>query len=146
MAKDNYLDLFDCQQKAIDHCVWLNFKYRIAKIQFGIIPHPNNKWAVCEEATANEMKMPFIDILPKDYAKMDYDKIRQLRMENDPLPHLEEISGLFSTIDGEILRFILHSKIPLEKLIRFELAGRGYDENHRWCGFTKSFEIWLDDN
>ena len=30
--KDPYLDLFDEKQKAIDHALWLNFKYRIAKI------------------------------------------------------------------------------------------------------------------
>ena len=30
MKKDNFLDVFDDQQKAIDHAMWLNFKYRIA--------------------------------------------------------------------------------------------------------------------
>jgi hypothetical protein len=36
--------------------------------------------------------------------------------------------------------------MPVEKLIRFELAGRGFDKNHRWVGFSKSFKIWLDNN
>jgi hypothetical protein len=49
-------------------------------------------------------------------------------------------------MDGKILRYILYAKIPLEKLIRFELAGRGFDENHRWVGFEKANEIWLQDN
>ncbi|KGL59141.1 hypothetical protein [Polaribacter sp. Hel1_85] len=62
-------------------------------------------------------------------------------MDKYPLPHLEEINVMLSTVDGEILGFILHSKIPLEKLIRFELAGRGFDENHRWVGFEKANEI-----
>ena len=143
MEKDNYLDIFDSKEKAIHHCIWLNFKYRIAKIKFGIINGPNNNFAVVEEATANEMEMTFLNILPKDYSAMDYDVIRHLRMDRDPLPHLEQINGMLSTMDGEILRFIIHSKIPLEKLIRFELGGRGFDENHRWCGFNKSYEIWL---
>lgn len=143
MKSDNYLDVFDSKEKAIDHCIWLNFKYRIAKIKFGVLPHPKRMWAVCEEATANEMGISFLENIPTDYADMGYDAIRQLRMDGNPLPHLEEISGMLSTMDGEILRFILLSKIPIEKLIRFELGGRGYDENHRWVGFSKSFEIWL---
>ena len=57
MQKDNYLDLFDKKQKAVDHCLWLNFKYRIAGIRFGVIDGPDNNFAVCEEATAREMEM-----------------------------------------------------------------------------------------
>ncbi len=67
-------------------------------------------------------------------------------MDEDPLPFWEELTGVFAIMDGELLRYILHSKIPLEKLIRFELAARGFDKNHRWVGFSKSFKIWLDDN
>jgi len=53
---------------------------------------------------------------------------------------------MISTVDGEILRFILDTKIPLNNLIRHELALRGFDKNHRWCGFDKAREIWLDEN
>lgn len=143
MKNDNYLDLFDSKKKAIDHAMWLNFKYRIAKIKFGVIHGPDNNWAVLEEANAEEMEMSFLDILPKDYSEMTYDNIRHIKMEPDALPFWDAITGMFSIADGEILRFILHAKIPLEKLIRHELAGRGYDENHRWCGFDKASEIWL---
>ena len=124
----------------------MNFKYRIAGIRFGIIGGPDNTFAVCEQATAEEMKMPFLDILPKDYAEMSYDEMRHIRMDKEPLPHLEALMSHFSTMDGEILRYILYAKIPLEKLIRFELADRGFDENHRWVGFEKANEIWLHDN
>jgi len=75
MKNDNYLDLFDSKQKAIDHAMWLNFKYRISKIKFGVIHDPNNNWAVCEEATAQEMKMTFLDVLPKDYSNMNYPEL-----------------------------------------------------------------------
>jgi len=143
MKKDNYLDLFDNKQKAIDHCLWLNFKYRIANIRFGVLHGPDNNWAVCEEATAQELEMEFLDILPENYSLMDYDDIRHIRMDRDVLPHWDAIVGMISVTDGEILRYIIHAKIPLEKLIRHELAGRGYDENHRWCGFDKASEIWL---
>jgi hypothetical protein len=77
---------------------------------------------------------------------MSYDEIRHIRMDKEPLPHLEALMSHFSTMDGEILRYILYAKIPLEKLIRFELADRGFDENHRWIGFEKANEIWLHDN
>ena len=60
MEKDNYLDIFDSKEKAIHHYIWLNFKYRIAKIKFGIINGPDNNFAVVEEATANEMEMTFL--------------------------------------------------------------------------------------
>lgn len=143
---NSYLDIFSSQEKAIHHCLWLNFKYRIAKIKFGIINGPGDNFAVVEEATAKEMEMSFLEILPEDYSDINYDDIRKIRMDKEPLPHLEELFGDFSTMDGEILRFILHSKIPIERIIRFELAGRGFDKNHRWCGFSKSFKIWLNEN
>lgn len=50
---------------------------------------------------------------------------------------------LLTTLYGEILRFILHAKIPLEKFVREELAGRGYDENFKWVGFEEAEKIWL---
>lgn len=143
MKQENYLDFFNNKEKAIHHAIWLNFKYRIAKINFGIINGPENNWAVLEEATSLELEMPFLDILPKDYSGLSYDAIRHIKMDKDPLPHLENILGMFSVADGELLRFILSTSLPLEKIIRHELAYRGFDENHRWCGFEKAKEIWL---
>lgn len=141
--KDNFLDVFDSKEKAIHHALWLNFKYRIAKITFGVIEHSNSEWAVLEEVTAKQINVTFLDILPKDLSKLSYDDLRHLRMDKDPLPHLSAIFGMISTMDGEILRYLIHSKLPLEKLIRFELAGRGFDIDHRWCGFEKANNIWL---
>jgi len=146
MKDDTYLDVFDSQDSAIDHAIWLNFKYRIAKITFGIIPHPNRKWAVCEEATANELGAVFLDILPKDYSEFSYKKLDTIRQEEEPFPHWERIIGMISVVDGEILRFILETKIPLDRIIRHELALRGFDKNHRWCGFNKAREIWTGKN
>ncbi len=65
-------------------------------------------------------------------------------MDEDPLPHFEEIRGMFSVLHGEILRYILEVKIPLDKFIRYELANRGYDKDHLWVGFEKAEEIWLE--
>ncbi len=145
MKKDDFLDVFDDQQKAIDHAMWLNFKYRIAGIAFGVIHGPEDNWAVCEQATASEMEMTFLNILPKDYSELSYKQLDTIRQDEEPLPFWSALVGLVSTADGEILRFILENKIPLHKLIRHELALRGFDKNHRWCGFDKAREIWLTD-
>ena len=145
MKKDDFLDVFDDQQKAIDHAMWLNFKYRIAGIVFGVIHGPEDNWAVCEQATADEMEMTFLDILPKDYSKISYKQLDTIRQDEEPLPFWSALVGLVSTADGEILRFILENKIPLDKFIRHELASRGYDKNHRWCGFDRAREIWLNE-
>ena len=139
----NYLDEFDSEQKAIDHAIYLNFKYRIANITFGVIHGPEDNWAVCEEATAQEMEMPFLNNLPKDYSEITYRHLDSIRQDEDPLPHWESITGMLAVMDGEILRFILNNRVPLDRLIRHELALRGFDENHRWCGFDKAREIWL---
>ncbi|PHS65767.1 MAG: hypothetical protein COB12_06760 [Flavobacterium sp.] len=143
-TNDNYLDLFDSKEKAIYHAQWLNFKYRIANIPFGVIKF-KNQFAVLEHITACEMNVELLDVLPEDLSEITYDDVRHIRMDRDPLPHWGKITGMFSVMDGEILRYILESKIPLEKMIRFELAGRGFDKNHRWCGFEKAQEIWLTD-
>lgn len=139
----NYLDEFDSEQKAFDHAIYLNFKYRIANITFGVIHGPEDNWAVCEEATAQEMEMPFFNNLPKDYSEITYRHLDSIRQDEDPLPHWESITGMLAVMDGEILRFILDNRVPLDRLIRHELALRGFDENHRWCGFDKARKIWL---
>lgn len=144
MQKDNYLDLFESEQKAIDHAIWLNFKYRIADIRFGVLQGPEDNWAVCEQITADEMEVSFLDILPKDLSKLTYKHLDAIRQDKEPLPFWSSIVGMVSTLDGEILRFILENKIPLDKIIRHELALRGYDKDHRWCGFDKAREIWLE--
>ena len=126
---DNYLDFFETKEKAIDYALWLNFKYRVANILFGVIEGPDDNWAVLEEATAKEMEIPFLDILPKEYTQFTYSQIQTIAQDDAPHRHWEEIRGLFSSFDGELLRFILHYKVPLERLIRWELASRGHDEN-----------------
>lgn len=143
LKNKDLLDYFDDKEKAIDHAIWLNFKYRVANIRFGVITETTSKFAVCEEATAKEMKQKFLDILPKDYSDISYRKIDFWAMDSQPLPHLQMLRGLLYVFDDELLRFIIHAKVPINKLIRHELSGRGFDENHRWCGYDRSREIWL---
>lgn len=143
MKNNSYINVFDSQEKAIHQALWLNFKYRITNSQYGIITCPNRRYKVVDANLSEVMKNFFLDNVPTDYSEMSFDDIRHVRMDINPLPHLEELFGIFSVVNGELLRFMLHTKIPLEKLIRFELASRGHDENHNWCGYEKAAEIWL---
>ena len=77
-------------------------------------------------------KKKSFETLPENHADMDYSQIREIGMAEDPLDHFEDIRGTFSVKDSELLRFILHTKITLERFIRTELANRGYDKNHHW--------------
>ncbi len=74
---------------------------------------------------------------------MTYEHIVTIGMDRDPLRHWEEIRGMFTTMEGDLLRFIIEKKIPWEKIIRYELACRRHDKDHKWCGFEKAKEIWL---
>jgi hypothetical protein len=136
-------DIFRDKEKAIHQSLWLNFQHRLADFRFGVVDGPDNDYAVMDEATRDDMGFTFLET-PVDYTNLSFDGIRHLRMDRDPLPHLAEITGTFSIMNGELLRFILETKLPLEKLIRYELAIRGYDKNQRWVGFEKSEQIWLE--
>lgn len=125
------------EQKAIDAALWLNFKYRQEKRSYHVVKI-NKEFRIVP--TTRKSKH---NALPENYIQMTYEQIRTIRQEVYPHNHWEDIIGLFSTTNGEILRFLLAYQVPLEKLIRCELAARGYDENHEWAGFTKAEEIWL---
>jgi len=99
-------------------------------------------WAVVDDTFLRDLETEFLDI-PRDYSNLSFESIRQIHADYDPLPHLEELCSTFSTMDGALLRFIMHTEIPMKKLIRYELASRGYDENMLWVGFDRAKAIWL---
>ncbi len=129
------------KQKALDDVLWLNFEFRTSGDSFGAVKSKDD-YLVTNKKHRSLSNRTF-EVLPKDYSNMDYEHIQQIASDEDPLLHWEEIRGMFSVLDGEILRYILHVKIPLEKFIRHELASRGFDKDHKWCGFEKAEEIWL---
>jgi hypothetical protein len=137
-----HLEAFDNRDKAVLHAIWLGFKYRTSNILFGVIEQTDDKWVVVDHSTVKSLGERLLKT-PKNHSKMSYEDIRNIKMDYSPLKHWEELTGRFSTMHGELLRYILHTKVPLEKLIRYELALRGYDENHHWCGFEKAKRIWL---
>ena len=130
------------KQKAIDLAVWLNFKHRVDGKRFGVIQSIEGDFIIISPNHPT-FKGEEFETLPENYVDISYKDIRNIGMDIDPLKHWEEIKGSFAILDGEILRFILKYNVPLERLIRYELACRGYDENHQWCGFEKAEAIWL---
>ncbi len=130
------------KSKALDLAVWLNFKHRLKNEAFGAIAGIGGKYLVAPTDHPSFEGEKF-NKLPKTYRKMGYDHIQEIAMDDDPLPFWETIRSMVSTVDGEVLRFVLNYHIPLEKFIRFELATRGYDMDNRWCRFEKANKIWL---
>lgn len=134
---------FTQKQKAIDHAMWLNFENPNPKNPHGIIPYEHRDFLVCDLEFSQRMKVPFMDILPDNYSLMEYADIRTLRTDIEPLNHWELLYGSLSTVPNNVLRFVLHYKIPIEKFIRYELSISGFDATGKWIGFDDSDKIWL---
>lgn len=130
------------REKALDLALWLNFQHRLKNDHFGVVRGNNGLYIVVPTDHPTFDSEPFIK-LPKSYKKMDYDHVKYIAIDEDPLSFWEEIRGMFSSCDGELLRFILKYHVPLNRFIRFELAARGYDTSGKWCGFEKAKTIWL---
>ncbi len=130
-------------QKAIDEAVWINFSHRTTDYRVGVIESTNDGYIIVHPEHST-FKGETFEVLPTDYSDMSYKHIASIGMDRDPLRHWEEIRGMVAVMNGELLRFILEKKIPIDKLIRYELSCRGYDKGHKWCGFEKAKEVWLE--
>lgn len=144
--KQNILEFYDELDNAIDRAVWLQFEYRNTKKQFVVYNGPDDDYAVSDLQTAQEMELDSnFYPLTKDYKNLSYERLQAIAKESYIHEHWENLLGKFSVMEGELLRFILLYQIPVEKLIRFELANRGFDQNNQWVGFDKAKEIWQND-
>ena len=132
---------FPNKQKAIDLAIWQNYNHRFDD-NYGVVSSIDDDYMLLQTDHPTFDTSDF-EKLPRNYSKMNYKHIRKIRVDDDPLPHWEEIAGMFSVAHGETLRFILNAKVPLKKFIHYELACRGYNENFEWVGFKKAEEIWL---
>ncbi len=130
-------------QKAIDEAVWINFRHRTTDYRVGVIESTGDGYIIVHPEHST-FKGEAFEELPIDYSNMSYKHIASIGMDRDPLRHWEEIRGIIAVMNGEFLRFILEKNIPIDKLIRYELAVRGYDKDHKWCGFEKAKEVWLE--
>ncbi|GGI58452.1 hypothetical protein [Winogradskyella haliclonae] len=130
------------KSKALDNALWLNFEHRTCDKQFGVVQSIEHDYLVvpkCHPSIVNEV----FEILPESYTSLSYDRIAEIFADCNPLWFWEELKGMFQTANGELLRFILEYNIPFEKLIRYSLASRGYDNQSQWVGFDKAKRIWL---
>lgn len=140
--KANKLLRFQGKQKALDAAVWINFSKRTTCERVGVIKGNEDEYYVVPTDDVS-IKGHRFEKLPKDYKQMRFEDIKEIRMDREQLSHWEDLFGIISTCHGELLRFILAYNLPLGKMIRYELAARGYDKDHRWVGFKKAEEIWL---
>jgi hypothetical protein len=123
-------------QKALDEAVWINFRHRATRYRVGVIQSVEGGYILAHPKHSVHENEHF-EILPSDCSNMTYDHIASIGMDEDPLTHWEEIRGVFQILDGELLRFLLAKKVPLEKIIRYELACRGHNKNHQWVDLKK---------
>lgn len=144
--KENILEFYDDFDKAIDRAAWLQFQCREAGTKFVVYDGPNEDFAVSDLQTADDMEMVARSYsIVGSYNDLSYEQLEAISKDSEPLEHWEELLGRFSVMEGEILRFILQYKIPVEKIIRHELGNRGFDHNNKWVGFEASKELWKDD-
>lgn len=131
------------KNKALDNALWLNFEHRTSEKVYGVIQSIEHDYLVVPKdhlSMANEV----FELLPENYTSLSYDRIAEIFADRNPLWFWEELKGMVQTSNGELLRFILAYEMPLEKLIRYELSSRGYNKEHKWVGFSKAKEIWLE--
>ena len=141
----NVCILFTDECKAIDYATWLNFKHRTKRATiFFVITGPNGEPVVVSDDVFESFREDgYSHPLHGDYLDLSYEQLDVIAKDDEPLEHWAELRGAFSTMDGELLRYILEKKIPLDRLIRHELASRGHDKECKWIGFEKAKELWL---
>ena len=145
--KQNILEFYDQMDKAIDRAVWLQFEHRNAERKFVVYDGPEDNFAVSNLQTALKMEMDsHFYPLPDSYNNLSYEKLQTIAKDSNSLQHWEELLGKFSVMEGELLCFIIRYQIPVEKLIRHELANRGFDHNNQWVGFENAEELWQNEN
>ena len=144
--KQNAMEFYSDLNNAIDRAVWLQFKYRNAGRYFVVYDGPEDNFVVSDLQTAQEMELDnYFYPLADSYKNLSYERLQAIAKESYILEHWEKLIGKFSVMEAELLRFILKCEIPVEKLIRHELANRGFDHNGQWIGFEASKEFWQKD-
>lgn len=133
----------DTLEEARDWALWLNFIHRHQPQAFGVVEGPE-RYSAVNQTMADELDTSFLQGLEQDYTKLAYGHLKHVAKAEEPAPFWEELTGLFTTVNGEILRFVLEHSLPLGMLVRLELANRGYDQNGNWCGFDHAESLWLN--
>ena len=135
-------NVFASRRKAIDYAIWCTFSDRKYGIHYVVLENEDETKYLVVPGTNMPFEKKGIP-LPENYADMSYEDVRVLRTDTEPLDHWETICGMISVMDGQLLRFLIRYQVPLEKLIRYELASRGHDEDMNWVGFDRAKVIWM---
>jgi len=144
--KQNAMEFYSDLNNAIDRAVWLQFQHRNQSRYFVVYDGPEDNFVVSDLQTAQEMELDnYFYPLADSYKNLSYERLQAIAKESYILEHWEKLIGKFSVMEAELLRFILQYEIPVEKLIRHELANRGFDHNGQWIGFEASKEFWQKD-
>lgn len=142
--KQSILEFYDNLDKARDRALWLEFEYRKVSKRFVVFDGPENNFAVADKETWEDLDIaPNYYALPETYENLSFSELKTIARDTDMLPVWEELLGKCQVMEGEILRFILKYKIPLEKIIRHELGNRGFDQDANWIGFDESKILWM---
>lgn len=128
--------------KAIDQAIYLNFVSKETGVLYYAIQHKHAENLVISDDLLEFLDNVIIHPLKEDYHDMGIDHVNLIAGDIDPLLHWEEIRGMLTTLENDILRFILEYKIPIDQFAKQELAARGYDGDGNWVGFEKALEIW----
>ncbi len=129
--------------KALNTAIWLNFKHQAeGEGRFSIIDGPSGEFTVVSHDILEDFENP--SVIPHDdhYEGIDPEVAHYIRHDPEPMDHWQEIIDMISMMDGDILRFILYTDLPLNTFIKEELAGRGYDDRGNWIGFEQSKALW----
>lgn len=141
------LEFYNDLDKARDRALWLEFEHRNIQKQFVVFDGPEDNFAVADMKTAEEIEVTkHYYSLPETYQNLSFEDLKKISNDAEMLVHWEELLGKFSVMEGEILRFILQYNIPLDKLIRHELANRGFDHNNQWIGFEEAKRYWTGED
>ena len=144
--KQNEMEFYDDLNNAIDRAVWLQFQYRNQERYFVVYDGPEDNFVVSDLLTAQEMELDnHFYPLPDNYKNLSYERLEAIAKESYILEHWENLLGKFSVMEAELLRFMVLYQIPVEKLIRHQLANRGFDQDNQWVGFKNAKAIWEDD-
>lgn len=138
---------FGTQRKAGDAAYWNNFTHQHDKDfePVGVVHGADDNFVLLPLSELKEMEIPLLE-MPKDYKSFGYPHMQAIKIDRDPLKHWSDIFGAFSVIPTQYLMFIQESKLPLEQIVKYELAARGIGKKGKWIGFDQAERLWFGTN
>ena len=138
---------FDTQRKAGDAAYWHNFIHQHDEDfkPVCVVHGPDDDFVVIEEWEMKEAEIPLLE-MPIDYSQLNYPHMQSIKSDRNPLKHWEELFGSFAVLPSSYLTFILESKLPLEQIVKYELAARGLNKKGQWIGFDQAERLWFGTN